>query len=57
MRDGPLGEKVAQVACGASCKFRNCGNSQCKWYKGRAWCTCSRCANGGGDWPNIPGRK
>ncbi|CAF1288827.1 unnamed protein product [Adineta ricciae] len=51
MNDGPIGEKVAQLACGASCNFRNCGNSQCEFRGNRAVCVCSRCANGGGGWP------
>nr|2MFJ_A Chain A, Blo t 19 [Blomia tropicalis] len=56
MNDGALGAKVAQAACISSCKFQNCGTGHCERRGGRPTCVCSRCGNGGGEWPNLPSR-
>ncbi|KAE9556153.1 hypothetical protein FO519_000641 [Halicephalobus sp. NKZ332] len=55
--DVPFLGKVAQAACITSCKFQNCGTGSCQKREGRPVCVCSRCDNGGGGWPSIPGRK
>ncbi|VDD96638.1 unnamed protein product [Enterobius vermicularis] len=52
--DTPVLSKVAQGLCISSCKYQNCGTGSCKKRSGRTVCVCNRCANGGGEWPNVP---
>uniref|UniRef100_A0AC34R1M1 Uncharacterized protein n=1 Tax=Panagrolaimus sp. JU765 TaxID=591449 RepID=A0AC34R1M1_9BILA len=52
--DVPFLDKIAQGLCISSCKFQNCGTGACKKREGRPVCFCSRCDNGGGEWPPLP---
>uniref|UniRef100_A0A0M3IC68 INVERT_DEFENSINS domain-containing protein n=1 Tax=Ascaris lumbricoides TaxID=6252 RepID=A0A0M3IC68_ASCLU len=51
--DVPGLSKVAQALCVTSCKYQNCGTGHCEKRRGRPVCVCSRCASGGGSWPNV----